>query len=733
MGTLFISVLNMSLTASYVIAAIILARLFLKKAPKVISYILWAVAGFRLIFPFSFESMFSLIPFKSQPIPQTAGLVENVSFGSAAGAALRAVGDAANGGLGTVTVYLGKTADGYPVTTEAYHSEVWLMFGSYLWLIGFASLLGYSIISIILLKRSLRTAVLIEGNIYEAQNLKTPFVLGFLHPNIYIPSGLSTEEKSYIILHEQTHIRSFDHLVKLASYLVLCVHWFNPLVWVAFLLMSVDMEMSCDERVLKEMDSDIKKAYSTSLLSLATGQSIINSSPLAFGEGNIKSRITNVLSFKKPATWVIVVSVVFITFLSAGFAVNRATPDNSSDWDIYDFPNNLYDQATFTTEAEVYPPDFEAINAKLTNMGMHGVIMLGKKFTLVKKIGDHWRIVPLASGGVFTLEGLYLDVGEDYTYTIIPDMLAGNLDTGNYRIITDIWHANDQSQTARTVWADFTIAHPDTTGWQYVRISMLRDEVHKIMGEPVGMLSGLFGDIYRLDNGTGIIFYYDSNTSVYHIKLTEPLTDPPSSSASGSPIDDWKTTNEALELVADVDLDRDGREEYIYLDRSQMEVNFDITLRILDGSGNEVWSESANTAHAGWNSLFLYEQNGEYYLLRYNPTMYQGYCTYTYTLFTLKGGKETVIQSNTLEFDINGTKELDVPKMVSFSEEVNALLGKSILLMSTDGGAYSFGPTSAEPFFERYSWLDILPKLYSEGDNLETRLIKYSQYATSNR
>jgi beta-lactamase regulating signal transducer with metallopeptidase domain len=312
----------MSLTASVVIVAIMLARILLKRAPKVISYVLWVVAGFRLVFPFSFESVFSLIPFKTQLIPQTAALREYVSFSSAVGAAYHAIGDAANGGLGTVTVYLGKSSDGYPIVTEAYHSQVWLMFGSYLWIIGIAILLIYSFVSIILLKRRLSGAVLLQDNIYKAENLKTPFVLGFIHPKIYIPSDLSEEEKSYIILHEQAHIKRLDHIVKLIAFLILCVHWFNPLVWVAFILMSTDMEMSCDERVLKVMNEDIKKPYANSLLSLATGRHILNGSPLAFGEGNVKGRIKNVLNYKKPRFWVIFFSIIIIATIGIGLVAN---------------------------------------------------------------------------------------------------------------------------------------------------------------------------------------------------------------------------------------------------------------------------------------------------------------------------------------------------------------------------------------------------------------------------
>jgi len=184
-------------------------------------------------------------------------------------------------------------------------------------------------------------------------------------------------------------------------------------------------------------------------------------------------------------------------------------------------------------------------------------------------------------------------------------------------------------------------------------------------------------------------------------------------------------------IEADVTHD-DGIKETIYLDKTQMKSIFDVTLRVLDSGGNEIWSESANTAHPGWNSLFLCEQDGESYLLRYRPTMYQGYGSYVYTLFTLEGGKEKDFRTAMLEFDTTETKELDTPKMITFADEVNALLGNSILLVSTDGGDFHFGPSSPEPFFERYSWLDLYPELFEAGDSLETRLNKFNEYAVSN-
>lgn len=317
MESLFISVLNMSLTASYVIVAIMLVRLFLKKAPKIVSYALWAVAGFRLVFPFSFESKFSLMPFKAEPV---TNFVNSYVVGS-----IQSPGLTPKIESSSISIPMLKTPTEVPTHFGLQLAEV-------IWLIGIAALLIYSIVSILLLNRQLSGAVLYEGNIYEAENLKTPFVLGFMHPKIYIPTGLFTEEKSYIILHEQTHIRRFDHVVKLASFLILCIHWFNPFVWIAFILMSSDMEMSCDECVLKEMGGNIKKAYSTSLLSMAAGRHLVSSSPLAFGEGNIKRRIKNILNFKKPAAWTIVVSVILVVALSIGFATNRNNKNSMEPW-----------------------------------------------------------------------------------------------------------------------------------------------------------------------------------------------------------------------------------------------------------------------------------------------------------------------------------------------------------------------------------------------------------------
>ena len=340
MDKLFLTIINMSLTGAFVIASICFVRLLLKNAPKIVSYCLWAVVGFRLVFPFSIESVFSLIPFKAQTIPPDIAMQQVPHIDSG----IPFVNNAVSSILPAAT----PTASVNPL-------QIWTTIGTFVWFVGVAVMFVYGIVSFVILKRKMRTATHIEANIYEAENIKSPFVLGVLKPKIYLPVGLSGQERNYILLHEQTHIRRHDHIVKFAAYFILCLHWFNPLAWVAFLLMGVDMELSCDERVLKEKGGEIKKNYSLSLLSLATERRFIGGSPLAFGEGGVKERIKNVLNFKKPSRVIIIVSVVLVVALSIGFAVNRATNKSILDLIMPMSMNNVDKEPHFAgTVTELY-------------------------------------------------------------------------------------------------------------------------------------------------------------------------------------------------------------------------------------------------------------------------------------------------------------------------------------------------------------------------------------------
>ena len=305
MDKVFLQLLNMSLTGGIVILFIMLVRLLLKRAPKVFSYALWSVALFRLLCPFSFESVVSLLPVKSQSVPMDIALSPSPRIDSGF-----APLDAA------VNSFLPAPKPGDSVNPL----QAFLFIGEILWLAGAAALLLGSAISYIRLRLRLKGAVLAEKGVYEVPGLETPFLLGVFRPKIYLPAGLSGEERQYVLCHERTHLKRLDHLVKPLGYFALCLHWFNPLVWAAFFLMETDMELSCDESVLKQMGNGAKKGYSSSLLSMSAKGRVFGGSPLAFGEIRIKARVKNVLRYKKPAFWALLTAIIVVAGTLLGLA-----------------------------------------------------------------------------------------------------------------------------------------------------------------------------------------------------------------------------------------------------------------------------------------------------------------------------------------------------------------------------------------------------------------------------
>lgn len=313
LNSVFLQVLNMSYTASFVILAVLIIRLALKKAPKTFSYALWIAVLFRLISPYSFESAFSFLLIGNGGAdslkPVVSGFFTNKAIVSQIGASAELAA---------------------PVYQDLKHALLENLFTS-IWLLGIAVLIAYSVVALLKFTKQLKGAVHETDNIYLCKDLCTPFVMGIIRPKIYIPLSISETEKRYILLHEQTHIKRYDHLIKFLSYLALCIHWFNPLVWVAFFLSARDMEMSCDERVIKMLGSEVKKEYSSSLLSLATGQRIIGMAPLAFGEGDTKARIKNVLNYKKPAFWISFVAVLGVIFIAAALMTNPKEVEHKTE------------------------------------------------------------------------------------------------------------------------------------------------------------------------------------------------------------------------------------------------------------------------------------------------------------------------------------------------------------------------------------------------------------------
>lgn len=328
METLFLTVLRMSGTAALVIAAVLLARLLLRRAPKIFSYALWLVALFRLLCPVSVSSGFSLLPaVQTQP----AG-AEHTSVHIHTG--ITAMNSQVNEYLAEHPYPVEFTPpEGEGGAGAAYLEGVsrmvetadpgWTAIACWVWLAGAAALLGYSALSTLGLRRKLAASIPLEGekNVRLADHIPSPFVLGLARPGIYLPSDLRPEERDYILLHERTHIRRGDHIFRALAWLALAIHWFNPLVWLAFHLAGKDMEMSCDEAVLRGMDRDVRADYSSSLLRLSAGKRL-PAGPLAFGDGDPKSRIKNILNYKKPALWVIAAALVVVICAGAALATN---------------------------------------------------------------------------------------------------------------------------------------------------------------------------------------------------------------------------------------------------------------------------------------------------------------------------------------------------------------------------------------------------------------------------
>ncbi|MEN6391222.1 MAG: M56 family metallopeptidase [Syntrophomonas sp.] len=318
MTSLFVAVLNMSITASYIAAAVIVIRILLKNMPKVYSYVLWLAVLIRLVCPFSFNSSFSLLGLLEPNLQADGGTLKFISYNAGSiqdagtGAGVNSIGNLINSSLPAAT----PAASANPV-------QIYLEIASLIWIAGIVVLLIYSIVSYIKVRNNVKTATLVKDNFFETDRITTAFIFGLVKPKIYVPVGMSDQDLSYILAHEKVHIDRLDYLIKPFAFLALIVHWFNPLMWVSFALMSKDMEMSCDEGVIKKMGSEAKGSYSNSLLSLSMKRNrLLPGSPLAFGESNIKARIINVLNYKKPALWMLILTVIVLFALFMVFIAN---------------------------------------------------------------------------------------------------------------------------------------------------------------------------------------------------------------------------------------------------------------------------------------------------------------------------------------------------------------------------------------------------------------------------
>ena len=309
MSELFLKIVNMSISASWVVIAVLTLRFCLKKAPKWVNVLLWGIVAVRMVFPFSIESVLSLIP-SAETISPSIMMEQSPSVQTGVPALNHVINPVISGSF---TPAPGASAN--PL-------QIWIPVLTGIWLFGIAALFLYSAVSYWRLHRKVCEAVILRGNIYQSEKVCSPFVLGIIRPKIYLPYHMDSREMDHVIAHEQTHIRRKDHWWKPLGFLLLTTHWFNPLMWLSYILLCRDIELACDEKVIRKMSNEQRADYTQALVACSVDRRLITACPLAFGEIGVKERVKSVMNYKKPAFWIVLASVIVCAVIAVCFLTN---------------------------------------------------------------------------------------------------------------------------------------------------------------------------------------------------------------------------------------------------------------------------------------------------------------------------------------------------------------------------------------------------------------------------
>lgn len=323
MNVLFLKIINMSISASWLVMAVLILRLVLKKAPKWINVLLWGIVAVRLICPFAFESALSLIP-SAETFPEKA--ISGPSFDVQTG--ITPVDNRINDYLGD------RYFEG--VTVPANNGNHMMNIFSIVWTIGILLLIAYTVISYWRLHREIDTAVRYKDNLFQSENVSSPFVLGLIKPRIYLPFSINGQDLEHVVAHEQAHIHRKDHWWKPLGFLLLTIHWFNPFVWLSYVLLCRDIELACDEKVIRELCNEQRADYTQALVACSINRRTIAACPLAFGEVGVKERVKSVMNYKKPAFGIVLLAVIACVGVAVCFLTNPITADDHFGTAIYE-------------------------------------------------------------------------------------------------------------------------------------------------------------------------------------------------------------------------------------------------------------------------------------------------------------------------------------------------------------------------------------------------------------
>lgn len=747
MDDVFLKLVNLSISASWLILAVLVLRVVLKKAPKWVMPLLWGVVALRLVCLFSIESALSLIP-SAETIPSeiVTETREPVLYEQAT--------------LDIVTNPTLPSAAEVPVGVSRQQAQVDFNIYSVLWLAGMAALLVHALVSAGKLKRKLATAILLRDNIYESEFVDSPFVFGVVKPNIYLPMHMDEGTAAYVIAHERAHLARRDHWWKVLGYLVLALHWFNPLVWVAYILFCRDIELACDEKVVKGLDGAARADYSQALLSCAAPKRAVAACPLAFGEGNIKTRVKSALHYKKPAFWVAAAAVLAVVIVAVCFLTNPR-----SDIDAETLLGTSSGKITRvsvameeTSSGEEYRMstpeikdllslldaiEYERLGSASVMQGCYARVYLGDRkeeycelmlsedgiLANPIKGGKKAQLYELRSGGTVLKNYVKWCINRkdptvpedlfDQIDQLLCDMPLGEYVLGEVVFDDSAWEASyaetfDEGPADLRVGGACSLAGPHgaSSGYYYCFSTW----------EEITLKKSNFDWLFRSGsgedwNGTSAAKLRRENARAWRgtrtsrdINATTPLEGYLREDELTA-MDQWlllqqkdgslylvmgyrsgahpyrwivRLNGGATELTR-ADLNGDGIEEVIsYTGTSKQEP---YRLQVCTAGGEELWSAELGLAHAGWSSYFLYRDSVKTALLCYEPTMYQGEASYSYRLFLLSGSETTTLAENSVSFSINPDSTDPWPaEAQKFADEVNRLLDQSELLFSTLNG-----------------------------------------------
>lgn len=749
MDDVFLKLVNLSISASWLILAVLVLRVVLKKAPKWVMPLLWGVVALRLVCLFSIESALSLIP-SAETIPSeiVTETREPVLYEQAT--------------LDIVTNPTLPSAAEVPVGVSRQQAQVDFNIYSVLWLAGMAALLVHALVSAGKLKRKLATAILLRDNIYESEFVDSPFVFGVVKPNIYLPMHMDEGTAAYVIAHERAHLARRDHWWKVLGYLVLALHWFNPLVWVAYILFCRDIELACDEKVVKGLDGAARADYSQALLSCAAPKRAVAACPLAFGEGNIKMRVKSALHYKKPAFWVAAAAVLAVVIVAVCFLTNPRSERGSLVW-----AQKL--NAADVASIELYvPAEGEARQYKKLDteeMAQAVELINSSRGTYIEKPETVygglpvWFLLTMADGTVHavgSVVGHYLIIDGDTfdadvenqaeweNYVLKGDSaspidMADRLSYALYGMTTgvytlgeavfedSVWETSYEKTFANTkstpeLWLSSALG-TDMTGILYGTVTAARGYSYRFSEwEEIDLTVSNFDWLFRSGSGedwdgTSAAKLRRENAHAWRgtktgedVNATVPMAEIRRQDELTA-MDQWLLLQQkdgSLYLVMGyrsgahpyrwivrlnggateltrADLNGDGIEEVISYTGTSTQEPY--RLRVSNQSGEELWSAELGLAHVGWSSYFLYRDSVKTALLCYEPTMYQGEASYSYELFMLSENGTTTLAENSVSFSVNPDSTDPWPaEAQKFADEVNRLLDQSELLFSTLNG-----------------------------------------------